>query len=131
MEQIVISLLAPVTAKRIQRWVEEQVDGLRAQGQASGIRLGRLTPSRPSQGGDWLIEVDRQDRDMALEDDVALAAILTELAAMGLRPHLFVISRELGARRTRDAHSAGAGTGAARRQLARHTRPACRSSRAR
>ena len=124
MDEIVISLLAPVAPQRIQRWVEEQVDELRAQGSGSGVRLGRLVPSFPSQGGDWLIAVEREDRDGPLEDDFALAMILTDMAILGLRPRLFVISREPGARRSRDMHSAGAGT--ARRQLVRHARPACR-----
>lgn len=124
MDEIVISLLAPVAPQRIQRWVEEQVDELRAQASASGVRLGRVVPSSPSQGGDWLIAVEREDRDGALEDDIALAMILTDMAILGLRPRLFVIAREPGARRSRDVHSAGAGT--ARRQLARHERPACR-----
>lgn len=131
MEEVIISLLAPVARKRMQRWVEEQVDGLRAQGQASGVRLGRLVTASPSQGGDWLIEVDREDRDVALEDDLALGLILTDMAALGLRPYLFVIARDPGARRSRDAHHHGVGAGGARRQLAPHVRPACRSSRAR
>ena len=124
MDEIVISLLAPVAPQRVQRWVEEQVDGLRAQAGAGGVRLGRLVRSSPSQGGDWLIAVEREDRDGALEDDIALATILTDMAILGLRPRLFVISREPGARRSRDVHSAGAG--AARRQPARHTRQTCR-----
>lgn len=128
MEAVIISLLAPVARRRMQRWVEAQVDGLRAQGQGSGIRLGRLVAASPSQGGDWLIEVERDGRDVALEDDIALSLILTELAAIGLRPRLFVVTREPGAQRTRDAHSAGAAAGAARRQLGRHARPACRRS---
>ena len=123
MDDIVISLLAPVSPRRIQRWVEEQVDGLRAQASAGGVRLGRLVPSSPSRGGDWLIAVDRGDRDDALEDDIALAMILTDMAILGLRPRLFVIAREPGARRSRDAHGSAAG---ARRQPARHTRPTCR-----
>ena len=124
MDEIVISLLAPVAPQRVHRWVEEQVDGLRAQASGGGVRLGRLVPSSPSQGGDWLIAVDREDRDGALEDDIVLAMILTDMAILGLRPRLFVIAREPGARRSRDVH--GAGAGAARRQLARHTRQACR-----
>jgi hypothetical protein len=124
MEEVMISLLAPVAPQRVQRWVEEQVDELRAQGRASGVRLGRLARSSPAQGGDWLIAVDREDRAVALEDDVGLALILTDMAILGLRPYLFVISRDPAARRSRDAHSSGAD--AARRQLARHSRPACR-----
>jgi hypothetical protein len=124
MEEVVISLLAPVPAQRVQRWVEEHVDGLRARALARGVRLGRLARSSPARGGDWLIAVHRDDRAMALEQDVALASILTELATLGLRPHLYVISREPGAPRSRGAHDAGAD--AMRRQLARQGRPSCR-----
>ena len=122
MDKVVISLLAPVTPRTIERWVEEHVDELRAQGRGNGVRLGRLVASSPAQGGDWLIEVDRDDRDVALEDDLALALILTDMAVLGLRPQLFVVSGERGPRRSRDAHRSAAG----RRQPARHSRPACR-----
>ncbi len=124
MEEVVISLLAPVEPRRVQHWVEAEVDRLRARGRAGGVRLGRLVASSPAQDGDWLIAVDREDRSMALKDDVALASILTDMAILGLRPRLFVVCRQPGARRSRDAHDAGAA--AERRQPARHGRPACR-----
>lgn len=124
MEEVVISLLAPVAAPPVQRWVQEQVDELRAQGRADGMRLGRLVRSTPIQGGDWLITVDREDRDVALEEDLALGLILSDLAALGLRPCLFVIDREPGPRRSREFHRAGAD--AARRPLVRPTRAALR-----
>lgn len=129
MEDVVISLLAPVPPPpRKARWVEEQVDRLRAQARSRGVQLGRLTPSRPSQGGDWLIKVERDDPHTALEHDITLALILTDLARLGLRPCLFVITRERGTRRSRDAHRPR--TDAPRRRPVRHTRPTCRSSRA-
>jgi hypothetical protein len=124
MEDVVISLLAPVEPQRVQRWVEEVVDGVRAQARASGVRLGRLVRSTPAEGGDWLIDVHREDRSVELEQDVLLATIMTGMALLGLRPYLFVISREPGARRSREAHPSGAD--ARRRQPARHGRPACR-----
>ena len=88
MDEVRISLLAPVARERIESWVEEQVDRLRGQGRATGVWLGRLAPADPEQGGDWLVEVDLQARDVRLEDDVALAAILTDMELLGLRPHL-------------------------------------------
>lgn len=124
MEEVVISLLAPVAVRPVQRWVEEHVDELRARGRADGVRLGRLVRSTPIQGGDWLIIVDRDNRDVALEEDLALGLILTDLAVLGLRPHLFVITREPGARRSRDTHRPGAD--GSRRPLARPTRAASR-----
>ena len=123
METVVISLLAPVTPSSMERWVEAQVDELRAQGRASGVRLGRLARSTPAQGGDWLIEVDREGRAGPLQGDLALASILTDMAALGLRPQLFVVSGERRGGRSRDAHRPGAD---GRRQPARHSRPGCR-----
>ncbi len=97
MDEVRISLLAPVARERIESWVEEQVDRLRAQGRATGVRLGRLTPAQPAQGGHWLVEVDLHARDVRLEDDVALASILTDMELLGLRPHLLVAEvAELG-----------------------------------
>jgi hypothetical protein len=127
MEEVVISLLAPVAPQRVQRWVEEQVECLRAHARANGVRLGRLVRSTPAQGGDWLIAVDRDDRAVALEQDVVLAAILTGMATLGLRPYLYVISREPGAGRSRDAHRPGVTTGA----RASRSTGGCRGSRAR
>jgi hypothetical protein len=131
MEEVVISLLAPVAPQRVQRWVEEQVDGLRAHARAGGLRLGRLARSTPAQGGDWLITVDREHRSVALEHDVALASILTGLAIMGLRPCLFVISKDPGARRSRDAHGAGVSAGITTGARATPGAGGCRGSRAR
>lgn len=129
MDQLVISLLSPVPPRRIEHWVERQVDRLRARAGGGGVRLGRLARSAPSRGGHWLIEVDRDDRDMPPEEDVVLATVITEMAAIGLRPYLFVISREPGARRARGPHRAGGAV--ARAQPARHARVDCRSSRVR
>lgn len=123
MDTVVISLLAPVTPSHIERWVEKEVDELRAQGRASGVRLGPLTRSTPARGGDWLIAVDREDRSAALQDDLALGLILTDMAVLGLRPQLFVLSGERRGRRSRDVHRSGAD---GRRQPARHSRPSCR-----
>ena len=124
MDIVVIALLAPVTPNRIERWVEAQVDELRAQGQASGVRLGPLTRSTPARGGDWLIGVDREDRSVALQDDLALGLILTDMAVLGLRPQLLVVSSgERRGRRFRDVHRS---SGEGRRQPARQSRPSCR-----
>ena len=123
METVVIALLAPVTPSSMERWVERQVDELRVQGQANGVMIGPLARSTPAQGGDWLIKVDREDRSAALQDDLALGLILTDLAVLGLRPQLFVISGERRGGRSRDVHRSGAD---GRRPSARHTRPDCR-----
>lgn len=123
MDTVVIALLAPVAPSRIERWVEAQVDELRAQGEANGVRLGRLTRSTPERGGDWLIKVDRDDHATALRDDLALGLILTDMAVLGLRPQLLVVSGQRSGRRSRDVHRRGAD---GRRQPERHSRPSCR-----
>lgn len=127
MEQVVISLLSPdVPPRKIEPWVEKHVDRLRDLGRGGGVDLGRLERSSPIRGGHWLIDIRRDDRDVALEEDVVLAMIVTDMEALGLRPQVFVISREPAARRSREAH--GTRAVAARQQPARQSRPGCRAS---
>jgi hypothetical protein len=71
------------------------IERLRIEALEIGVRLGRIGRSTPAQGGDWLIELDRRAGDPPLEEDVALATVLTELGILGLRPNLFVISPPL------------------------------------
>jgi hypothetical protein len=94
MDEVVISLLEPLAIEKTERWVEEEVDRLRELARPRGIRLGPLERSTPAQGGDWLIPVDRLVEDIPLEKDVVLAGIVIEMAWLGLRPHLLVISQE-------------------------------------
>ena len=91
-DEVLITLRAPVSPEKIERWVEDQVDRLREEARATGVRLGRLAPGSHPQGADWLIEVDLQDRDVELEHDAELALILTHMAVLGLRPQLLVTS---------------------------------------
>ena len=92
MHVAMISLLAPVgvAPQEIDMWVEEQVYRLRSRWRVSGIGFGELTRSCPSEGGHWLIDLDLRARTGALENDVALAGIVTDLDRLGLRPELFV-----------------------------------------
>lgn len=127
MDQVVISLLSPdVPPRQIEPWVDKHVGRLRELGRGGGVELGRLERSSPIRGGHWLIDVRRDDRDIALEEDVVLAMIVTDMEALGLRPQVFVISREPAARRSRDGH--GTRVVAARQQPARQSRPDCRAS---
>ena len=127
MDQVVISLLSPdVPPRQIEPWVERHLDRLRDLGRGGGVELGRLARSSPIRGGHWLIDVGRDGRDVALEEDVVLAMIVTDMEALGLRPQVFVISREPAARRSRDGH--GTRAAAARQQPTRQSRPDCRAS---
>lgn len=92
MDNAMISLLAPVAVspQDIDEWVEELAYRLRARWRFTGVGIGRLVRACPSEGGDWLIELDLRGRSGPPEKDIALAAILTDLERLGLRPQLFV-----------------------------------------
>ncbi len=90
MDQGIISLRAPVSAAKMEGWVAEQIESLRRRGRPVGVRLGRLSPAAPEQGGDWVIDVDVRDRGVRLLDDVPLSSLLVELEVLGLRPQLLV-----------------------------------------
>ena len=92
MDEVMISLAAPVSSTKIERWVEGQVDRLRAEARPSGVRLGQLSPAYLPPGADWLVEVERENPEVRLEDDSALNDILTDMALLGLRPQLLVAS---------------------------------------
>lgn len=91
-KQAMIALRAPVSADKMAGWVKEEVDRMRARAVALDVWLGPLARPQPAQGGDWVIEVDLEDRDMAPEDDVALASILLDMELLGLRPQLTIAS---------------------------------------
>jgi hypothetical protein len=85
-----ISLRAPVSRERIEQWVDEQVDRLRDAAWSRRVRLGPLWPGWRAKGPDWLVEVDLRDRNVELDDDVALASVLMEMELLGLRPQLLM-----------------------------------------
>ena len=89
-----ISLLAPakVSPDRIDAWVDEQVYRLRSRWRISGVGIGELRRSSPSQGGHWLIDLDLRARTGPLEQDVAVAGIIIDFERLGLRPQLFVLA---------------------------------------
>ena len=92
MNDAMLSLLAPVGVEpqEIDMWVEEQIYRLRSRWRISGVGFGELRRSCPSEGGHWLIDLDLRARTGPLENDVALAGIVTDLERLGLRPQLFV-----------------------------------------
>jgi hypothetical protein len=89
-DEVMISLRAPVSREKIERWVEEQVGQLRDAAWSRGVRLGPLWRGWRSQGPDWLIEVDLRDRAVELEDDLVLGSVLLDMELLGLRPQLLV-----------------------------------------
>ncbi len=91
-KQAMIALTAPVSADKIAGWVKEEVDRMRARAVALDVWLGPLSRPQPAQGGDWVIEVDLEDRDVAPEDDPALGSVLLDLELLGLRPQLMIAS---------------------------------------
>ncbi len=96
MDDVLIALRAPVTPARIDRWVREEVDRLRAEAGPTGVHLGELVRATPERGGDWLIRVELADRTVVLEEHLALACVLTDMERLGLRPALYVASRSSG-----------------------------------
>ncbi len=89
MNQVMISLAAPVSTDKVEPWVKEQLERLRGEATASGVRLGPLAPACLPHEADWLVGVGREDRDVRL-DDAALNLVMTDLALLGLRPQLLV-----------------------------------------
>ncbi len=92
MVKATISLRAPVSADKMEGWVAEQIDRLRDESRDSGVRVGRLSAALPPQAADWVVEVDLHGRDVPLEDDMALARLLMDIDALGLRPQLLLTS---------------------------------------
>ena len=89
-DEVLISLRAPVSREKIEPWVEHQLDRLRDATWSSGVRLGPLWRGWRAQGPDWLIEVDLRDRNVELDDDLALASVLMDMELLGLRPQLLL-----------------------------------------
>lgn len=90
MGEVTIALRAPVAAKTVESWVEQQVERLRDAAWSSGVRLGRLWPAWRGEAADWLLELDLRDREVAPEEDLALDSVLREMALLGLRPQVLV-----------------------------------------
>jgi hypothetical protein len=91
-DEVTISLVAPVSISKIERWVKGQIDRLRDQASPCEVRLGHLSPAPQGHDADWLVEVDLRARTVPLEEDIALASILLDLQLLGLQPKLLVPS---------------------------------------
>jgi hypothetical protein len=81
----------PISSDELERWLEQQVKGLRAQSPQGTIRLSRLTQGLPSSEVDigWLLELELPEEDALLERN-HLAEVLRDMKLLGLQPTLLV-----------------------------------------
>jgi hypothetical protein len=79
----------PISSDELEQWLEQQVDGLRAEAPQGTIRLSRLTQGLPSSDVDigWLLELDLPAEDPLLERN-RLAEALRDMRLLGLQPTL-------------------------------------------
>jgi hypothetical protein len=87
----------PVAAEQLERWLDQQVEGLRAEAPLGTVRLSRLTQQLPSVGIGigWLLELELPEDEPLLDED-RLAAVLRDMRLLGLQPTLFT-AQELSA----------------------------------
>jgi hypothetical protein len=79
----------PVSADELEQWLEQEVDGLRAQAPEGIIRLSRLTQELPSSEVriGWLLELELPADDPVLARD-RLAEALRDMRLLGLQATL-------------------------------------------
>lgn len=91
MVQLTIRCLprVPVSASELERWLEQQVDQLRADAPQGTVRLSRLTQGLPNVDIDigWLIELELPEGDPLLARD-RLSDALRDMRMLGLQPTL-------------------------------------------
>jgi hypothetical protein len=97
----------PVAAEELERWLCEQVEGLRGEAPRGTVRLLRLTQELPSVdiGIGWLLELDVPEDDPLL-DEHRLADVLRNMRLLGLQPTLLA-PQELSAWSTGQQDGAG------------------------
>jgi hypothetical protein len=79
----------PVSAEELERWLDEQVEGLRAEAPHGTVRVARLTQELPSidVGIGWLLELELPEDEPLLDED-RLVAVLRDMRLLGLQPTL-------------------------------------------
>jgi hypothetical protein len=79
----------PVAAEELERWLDQQLEGLRAQTARGTVRLSRLVQELPSVdiGIGWLVELELPEDEPLLDKD-GLAAVLRDMWLLGLQPTL-------------------------------------------
>jgi hypothetical protein len=81
--------LVPVSTEELERWLERQVDDLRANAPQGIVRLSRLTQGLSSSDVaiGWLLELELPEEEPLLARD-HLAEALTDMRLLGLQPTL-------------------------------------------
>jgi hypothetical protein len=79
----------PVAAEELERWLDQQVEGLRAEAPQGTVCLSRLMQDLPSVdiGIGWLLELELPENEPLL-DEHRLAAVLRDMRLLGLQPTL-------------------------------------------
>jgi hypothetical protein len=79
----------PVSADELERWLEQQVNELRAEAPHATVRLSRLTLGRPGADLDvgWLVELELAEGEPLLAGH-RLADALRDMRLLGLQPTL-------------------------------------------
>jgi hypothetical protein len=79
----------PVSADELERWLEQQVNELRAEAPHATVRLSRLTQGRPGADLDvgWLVELELAEGEPLLAGH-RLADALRDMRLLGLQPTL-------------------------------------------
>jgi hypothetical protein len=80
-----------VAAEELERWLDQQVETLRAEAPRGTVRLSRLTQELPSVdiGIGWVMELELREDEPLLDED-RLAAVLRDMRLLGLQPTLLV-----------------------------------------
>lgn len=105
----------PVSAEELERWLEQQVDRLRAEVPRGTVRLSRLTQDLPSVDVPigWLLELELPESEPLLGRD-RLTDEFRDMRLLGLEPTLLA-PRELSDWSARQGDGAAEPTGAADR----------------
>jgi hypothetical protein len=79
----------PASADELERWLEQQVNELRAEAPHATVRLSRLTQGRPGADLDvgWLVELELAEDEPLLAGH-RLADALRDMRLLGLQPTL-------------------------------------------
>jgi hypothetical protein len=79
----------PVSAEELERWLDRQVEGVRAEAPRGTVRLSRLVQELPSVdiGIGWLLELELPE-DESLLNEGRLADVLRDMRLLGLQPTL-------------------------------------------